>query len=323
MKTQYLLSLSLILLICVAGESYAAIRPRIVIGAQVLVAGDTLTLASISRIDGDDAKLVERLRHISLGYAPTFGTTRTIVRDEILSAVESIGIETDRIDLSMPPTVEVARAGQTVPAEQIQKSVESFVRERFAWATAEVTLQFPTQQEDVQVPRGQLMIRPSVPGVATPADRLFVNVSLEVDGHVAKYLSVEVNVEAVATVAVIAHNVERGDAVTVDDVRFERRQVGADMRRYFTSGRDLVGKQAAVSLQEGAVLQTSMLNDRMLIKRGDPVRIIAKAGALEIFATGEAKGGGRLGDRIDVINRSSGQIVVGEIIADKTVRVTF
>ena len=315
--------LSLLFVVAMSVITLAAVRTRVIIPGQAYSSSDTLTLQAIARIDGQDIKLIERLRRVSLGYAPTFGNTRSITRDEILSAVESAGIERTTFDLSMPAKVDIERASQTVTVDQITKAIEDYARNRFAWSTNDVILRLNSQLDDVLVPQGQLAIRPSLPNTATAADRLFINVSLEVDGRVARYLSLELNVEATAIVAVAGRNIDRGQPVTVDDIRFERRQVGADLRRYLTNGRDLVGKQAAVSIQEGAILQSSMLSDRMLIKKGDEVKIIAKAGKLEILTTGEAKGGGRLGDRVEVINRSSGQIVVGEIIADKTVKVLF
>ncbi len=323
MKGSAKILVSLLFVFAMSIVALAAVRTKVIIPATAYSTGDTLTLAGIARFDGEDIKLIERLRRVSLGYAPTFGNTRTLTRDEILSAVESAGIEATKFDLSMPAKVDVERATQTVTADQITKAIEDYARNRFAWSTNEVTLRLNSPLDDVLVPQGQLAIRPSVPNTATAADRLFINVSLEVDGRVARYLSLELNVEATAIVAVAGRNIDRGQPVTADDVRFERRQVGADLRRYLTNARDLVGKQAAVSLQEGAILQSSMLSDRMLIKKGDEVKIIAKAGKLEILTTGEAKGGGRLGDRVEVINRSSGQIVVGEIIGDKTVKVLF
>ena len=46
----------------------------------------------------------------------------------------------------------------------------------------------------------------------------------------ARYLSLELNVEATAIVAVAGRNVDRGQPVTIDDIRFERRQVGAPLQ---------------------------------------------------------------------------------------------
>src|SRR5882724_7294922 len=130
---------SLLFVVCFAVAAMGAVRTRVIIPSQAFSTGDTLTLAAIARIDGEDVRLVERLRRVSLGYAPTLGTTRTITRDEILSAVESSGIEATRFDLSMPSKVDVERAIQTVPVDQITRSIEDYVRNRFAWSASDVT----------------------------------------------------------------------------------------------------------------------------------------------------------------------------------------
>lgn len=306
-----------------AAASFAAGPVRIVVAPQPFSQGDVVTLASIARIDGDDTQLVERLGRIALGYAPAIGSNRVLSREDIAAAIESAGIDPRLVDLSMPPSVTIGRASQSVSPEQISQAVESYVRDRYSWPAQDFSMQITVPPGDVVVAQGTLVIRPSLPNFTSPADRFFVSVGLEVDGRVARYVSVELTVEASAIVAVASRPLARGDAITPGDARFERRRVGADWRRYVTSERELLGKAVAVSVPEGAVISPNMLNDRMLVKRGDIVNLVARAGRVEVFAVGESRGAGRLGDRVEVINRSSGRVVVGEIAGDKTIRVNY
>lgn len=307
----------------VVASAHAANRTRVIINPQPVSQGDVLTLEGIARIDGANSQVAERLSRITLGYAPSIGANRVLTRDEVLRAIQSAGIDLSTLDLSMPESVSVGRAAQSVSSKQITAAVESYVRERYSWPASDFTVEAVTPPEDVLVPQGNLIIRPSLPNFTNPTDRFFVSVALEVDGRVARSLSVEMNVEASATVAVAARQLTRGEAITPENVRFELRRVGADLRRYVTSERELQGKMLAAGVAEGSPIMASALSDRILVKRGDTVNLVARAGRVEVLAVGEARAGGRMGDRVEVLNHSSGRIVVGEITGDKTIKVNF
>lgn len=309
--------------VLMAASASAASRTRVIVQPQSFSQGDVLTLSSIARIDGVDPQVVERLQKITLGYAPTIGNSRILTRNEIAAAIESAGIDLRRVDLSMPSSVTIDRASQDISAKQISEAVETYVRDRYSWPADDFSLQISTPPEEVLLPQGALVIRPSAPNFTTPTDRFFVSVALEVDGRIARYVNVELTVEASAVVAVAARQLTRGEAITSDNVRFERRRVGADLRRYVTSEHELQGKAVALSMMEGAIISTTMLNDRMMVKRGDVVSLVARAGTIEVIAAGRARGGGKLGDRIEVLNSSSGRLVVGEVTGDKTVKVLY
>src|SRR5947209_11788055 len=118
----------------------------------------------------------------------------------------------------MPSRVNIGRATQTITAAQVSQVVDQFVRERFGWSKESVALHLVTGLEDILVPQGALLIKPSLPNSLVPTDRFFVSVAFEVDGRTARYLNLELDVEATAIVAVVGHGVERGAIVAAGDV---------------------------------------------------------------------------------------------------------
>ena len=66
-----------------------------------------------------------------------------------------------------------------------------------------------------------------------------------------------------------------------------------------------------------------MVKEPIIIKRGDVVMIIAKAGALSVKSAGVAINDGRLGQQIQVKNKASKRIVVARVISSKQVQVVM
>lgn len=126
-----------------------------------------------------------------------------------------------------------------------------------------------------------------------------------------------VRAKVMATVAVMAADVPAGKPVQAADVAFERRDI--------TMVPDSVGDDAALlgmsarrSLRNGELLRQSMLVEAQLIKRGDPVRIVAKREQIEVSMAGEALDPGARGTVIRVKN-VSGTVIRARITGSGTV----
>lgn len=126
-----------------------------------------------------------------------------------------------------------------------------------------------------------------------------------------------VRAKVTATVAVMAADVPAGKPVQAADVAFERRDI--------TMVPDSVGDEATLqgmsarrSLRNGELLRQSMLVEAQLIKRGDPVRIVAKREQIEVSMAGEALDPGARGTVIRVKN-VSGTVIRARVTGSGTV----
>jgi len=120
-----------------------------------------------------------------------------------------------------------------------------------------------------------------------------------------------------ATVAVMAADVSAGKPVQGADVAFERRDI--------TLVTDSVGDEAALlgmsarrSLRNGELLRQSMLVEAQVIRRGDPVRIVARREQIEVSMAGEALDAGARGSVIRVRNLS-GAVIKARVTGSGTV----
>jgi len=120
-----------------------------------------------------------------------------------------------------------------------------------------------------------------------------------------------------AKVAVTAGPVAAGQLLADEDIVYERRDISALS--------DTIGAQAAVgqaskrSLRAGEVLRQSQLTAPILVKRGDPVVMLARIEAIEVSTAGEALDSGALGAVVRVRNVANGRVVRMRVTATGTV----
>ena len=110
-----------------------------------------------------------------------------------------------------------------------------------------------------------------------------------------------------AKVAVTAGPVAAGQLLSDDDLVIERRDI--------SSLSDTIGAAAAVgqasrrSLRAGEVLRQSQLAAPILVKRGEPVVMLARVEAIEVSTAGEALDSGARGAIVRVRNVANGRVV--------------
>lgn len=110
-----------------------------------------------------------------------------------------------------------------------------------------------------------------------------------------------------AKVAVTAGPVPAGQLLSDDDLVVERRDI--------SSLSDTIGAAAAVgqaarrSLRAGEVLRQSQLAAPILVKRGEPVVMLARIEAIEVSTAGEALDSGARGAIVRVRNVANGRVV--------------
>ena len=120
-----------------------------------------------------------------------------------------------------------------------------------------------------------------------------------------------------------ARNIERGQRITDGLVRRERVELRRQRRNAIEDVDQLRGKRAKRSIRAGQVLTATMLEGIPVVKRGDPVIIIAQSGSLLIRAIGKALQAGGVGETVQVENTSTRRRVHAQVIDSRTVRVVF
>ena len=121
-----------------------------------------------------------------------------------------------------------------------------------------------------------------------------------------------------ALVAVTAVPVAAGQALTVQDVTLERRDV-TTIGDAIGSAEAATGQATRRSLRAGEVLRQAQLSAPLLVKRGEAVIMLARFEALEISTAGEALDNGAVNALVRVRNLANGRVVRMRVIAPGTV----
>jgi len=120
--------------------------------------------------------------------------------------------------------------------------------------------------------------------------------------------------------SVLERAVAKGDLLSAAD--FIVRVVPAGQARDAPRLQDLVGMEAARPLPPGAVVRTSDVIRPQLVRRGEPVTIVFRDGALSITAEGRALGSGAAGDFVRIVSLSTNRTLDGVVDGSGSVRVS-
>jgi flagella basal body P-ring formation protein FlgA len=132
---------------------------------------------------------------------------------------------------------------------------------------------------------------------------------------------VPVRVTAVRDVLVAARPMTRGDTLTANDVRRERREVSGLSSGYVTDDAALMGRPLTHPVAAGAVLTGADVSLPAAVRRGQQVILVGHAQGIEVRAQGKALADAGLDQRVSVEAASSKRIIEGTVRSADTVEV--
>lgn len=147
--------------------------------------------------------------------------------------------------------------------------------------------------------------RGELSSTARPAPRMSVTMTCPTGAKV----QVPVKLQLFRAVLVSNRPLQRGDGVTMADVRSEERDIARLGYGYLDQLDDLGGRQLSRPLGAGTVLTPGAFGARQAVRAGDRVQLVARIDGIEVRANGVALSGGDTGARLRVRNDSSGRAV--------------
>ncbi|MFM1887001.1 MAG: hypothetical protein RL026_2158 [Pseudomonadota bacterium] len=126
---------------------------------------------------------------------------------------------------------------------------------------------------------------------------------------------VPVSVHTEVPVLVTRRGLPQGSRVAATDVALETRRVPGAASQYLLSLDALQGQLLRQALPAGTALHTALLVGEALVKRGQPVALVARVGSIEVRAAGEALADARPDGRVRVRNLDSSRILEGRVEA--------
>lgn len=304
-------------------------RPLVRVAAEVTAQGEHLALGELAEVIAKDAATAAKLRAVSLGYAPNVGAVREIQRERIALAIAAAGFTAEAVRLESPAVVRIRRAAQAIEPGLIRAAVERVTLAGLLadGATARlVRLDLPAT---IAAPAGRVEVRASTGAVRDLFAPFTVFVELWVDGRITNRFGVTAQLEAHAPVLVATKDLAAGTRAQHADFTLLVRRLERPVTAYIRDLNRLRGLTLRRAVARGETLLTEALLADIIIKPGDAVRIMAESsgaessGCVQIVVAGEARGAGRIGDRIPVRNKVSGVLLQARIVDEGLVRVDF
>ena len=218
----------------------------------------------------------------------------------------------------------VVWAETAVSAREVQKAVEQFV-------LAQVESELPEDARPVVDVRWQGDLSFAADGapkirVRRTSSRPLrgpsvMRVGIDLGGQTQRKMSVTADVRIWRTVVVASHMIKRGEEMALVGCELAERDVTQVRGAYFSEIESLQGMQARRTLSIGDIITDGHVEKIPIVRRGDAIRLVARAGRMSMSAAGEAMQDGGIGDRIRVKNSDSGKVVYGHVLEDGAIQV--
>ncbi|MGI9284712.1 MAG: flagellar basal body P-ring formation chaperone FlgA [Pseudomonadales bacterium] len=113
----------------------------------------------------------------------------------------------------------------------------------------------------------------------------------------------------------------KAKALTTSDVYLQQIKINRSGSAYYSRQEDVVGKLLKRRIAANQPLTAVLLEEADLVRKGDTVIMLAKAGGIAVRTEGEALTNGAAGEQIRVKNRGSKRIVKAEVTGRGQVKV--
>jgi len=253
--------------------------------------------------------------------SPEPGKSKILQSSSIIASLRHIRDAQD-IHWNGADHITVTRLGVQISKERMKRIVAEFIGNNIKkLPDADIRFTSVRVPENIILPTGKLeyTVIPSKPGILGSSS---FSIIFKVDGKTVKNCTVHGKLAAMAEIATAAVNVRKGRIITADQIELIRKDITNLDTPYFAV-HQAVGLLAKRSIRSGRALDSHNVEPPPVIRKGEPVKIIADKGTLQISTNGIAIMDGRPGDYIRVKNISSSKLVYCRVDAPGIVSVEF
>lgn len=318
--------------LCLAGGAAPAAEQAVVVSVrgEALASDARVSVGDVAAVEGGPAALRERITRLDLVEIAEGRTAATVSREQIAYRIRLAGIDPAQFRVQGAMQSRVTLQRHAVSAEEIEAAARRAVLRRLPWSPEDVTFRL------VKPVQGPVLVSGTAADVRVEAEPragtlalgvVHLDVAVSVRGERRQTVPVCLEVKAYQKAAVCTRRVERGETLGETNVHFDRRPVQG-LHSYVPPGEGLLGKRAKHTLQPGHVVSLQDLEAAgpegpVLVKQREQVKLIARLGALQVTAVGEALQDGRDGQWVRVRNVDSKKVVLGRVVGRSMVEVDF
>jgi len=232
-----------------------------------------------------------------------------------------------------PQTVEASgqgagpgRGGQgtrVVDVEEIALAIETHLHRLIQDGRKRIEVKDVRGYEKIVVPQGLLTFEVLLPEQASRGGMISPTVHFFVNGQEVKRARFHARADIYGNVLIATRYLRRHHVVQSEDLQWANRNLSTLPPDVATEMKDILGKRTTLSVNSNEILRMSMVEVPPLVNKGDQVILLIENEQFRITTLGEAKEGGRKGDRVRLLNLASRKEVCGRILDANTVRIDF
>jgi flagella basal body P-ring formation protein FlgA len=300
---------------------------KVTVRAAAEVPARDVTIADVATLHGGTPELREWIGRLDLSDPPRAGQSIRITAPQMAFRIRLAGLDDRLFTVEGSRDVRVSPANCELSDHDLFAVAEKFVRERLPWEQEDITVQLVQSPAKIIVAaaRSEVRLEPNLRLQRIPSGRVRIDVSIWANGRKQQEIPVVVHVTVYQRVAIAKRRIDRGQLLTDDNIHFDRRSVeGASD---FVTAKDApIGQRAKRSIAASLIVASTDIEPadnekQVIVKQGDVVKLIARAGGMRLATTGEALQEGAAGKMIRVRNVDSKLVVTGRVVDRSTVEV--
>lgn len=317
MKKTFFLILA-ICFICFLVAPLWAQPDEIVIKERVRVAGAHVCLGDIAKISGPNAKQLSGLKIMDTPYGVTGATfSREYIKKRVTTQVDL------PVNLAGSMRVHISQRLFEVPDKVLSELFKEQVMQKSPWRDRGRII-----IEDVRIPLNIRVDKASLSCIRAKCSphedflglvTMFIHIG---SGRMSKKVHVSGHVRVMAKVPVAASEIRRSHVLTRENIEMKEMDI-TSFPRIAMEMDACLGMRTRSNIHRGSPFNMAKIEKTPLVCRGDRVVIEASDEHLRVTGVGIALKDGNLSDHIPVRNASSGQRVVGTVVASSKIKVVF
>ena len=260
-----------------------------------------------------------------IGAAPPAGEQKFVdpaqLRSYLATLLNARGMNAAGVKLDSPSKIVVTRESTSVSRKWLEEVFKKYIMQNTPWNQGDIAIENVRSSGIPVIPAGELTysIRP-----VSSRERLTGNVSISVDlyvdGEMVRSLDVLGQVEIFENVYFASRPLRRDDMITASDLEIHRMNVTDYLDRYATRPDQVQNRRVIYEVGVHKPLELRDLDKPLVIKRGDPVRIVFEAPGLMVSAKGRANADAGVGDTVAVTNSASTKTIYCKVVDNQTVK---
>jgi len=295
---------------------------RIYLPREVVVKSDSIQLAAVAVMRGDEAS-ISKARQIGLGRFALTGQQIVIDRPTILSRLASNGIKAQDVSLSGAERVMVKRDEKVISGRRFAEVASAFLKTQSGYeSVSDISLVREPKDWVLADDSGEIRLEARL-GRYSRKDKAVVWVGVVRDGVEAGGCEIAFDLKYKRRRVVAAVDLAVGGVLSPENVKVETIMASTPEPAGWSIPYGQVAKRL---IKKGSVITGNVVGPAepaLVIKRRQTVVMKIEMGGLYVSAVGTALSDGKVGQYIRIKGPNNSRTVVGKVKADGTVEPVF